>query len=648
MAQTEKDTIHEKGFSRFVKYLHYANDLYPHIVLIQLFTAVGTTLESFVGIMFLGQIINLLVQPHVTLMRILQDLGLFLGALFILNLSGHVLRVQAASGNKLLTVNAGARLTERLFKVSYPTFTNPDFRKLYSAAKTGFEYTGGFTTFISVTLNQLIGFISALTLSGGALFFLIQAKSKQTTALTAFANSFWFLIIIMVLVVVPVTLSFVFAKTAGKIMQKFFAFNIQFNRVIDYFTQVVFWEYLIGKMLRIYDVTDHEVKTAHQTMTEQIKQDTKYQTRASGVRSLSGVVTTIVIGVFYVLIAIKGITGAIAVGSVVAYVGYLQQVISALTQLFNALGNRRAAFTTMDRYIEFIEFPDPPATGTRLIEKVSDQNYEIAFHDVSFHYPGQAERALAHVNLQIKAGQRLAIVGPNGSGKTTLIKLLTRLEQPTEGVITLNGMDIQQYDLAAYQQLFAVVFQDYQLFAFSVADNVAVNQQPEPTRIKQALELAGVWGRVTKMARGIDTSLTKHLDPKGVEVSGGEAQKIAIARAWYKDAPFVVLDEPTSALDPVSEFEIYQRFDELIQNKTAVYVSHRMSSTRFSQRIVVFNHGKLVEDGNHESLMAVNGLYHDLFAAQAKYYTDGSRDEKCEAQINASNELKHDRELHQS
>jgi ABC-type multidrug transport system fused ATPase/permease subunit len=323
----------------------------------------------------------------------------------------------------------------------------------------------------------------------------------------------------------------------------------------------------------------------------------------------------------YVVVGIKGLAGAISIGAVIAYVGYLQQVIGALTTMMDTIGTSASILKGLDQFIDFIEYPDAPAKGRLPIEKRLDNNYEIKVDDVSYRYPGTQEWALRHVTLQFKVGQRLALVGPNGSGKTTLIKLLTRLAEPTEGRILLNGIDIQKYDIHEYQQIFAVVFQDYRLFAFSVADNVAVNTHKDPERIQRALTLAGVWNKVDRMPKKTETSLTKNIDPAGVDISGGEAQKIAIARAWYKDAPFIILDEPTAALDPVSEYEIYQKFDDLMEKKTAIYVSHRMSSIRFSQRIVVLDHGQIVEDGTHAALMQAQGLYYRLFEAQAQYYT---------------------------
>nr|WP_314061863.1 ABC transporter ATP-binding protein [uncultured Vagococcus sp.] len=192
-----------------------------------------------------------------------------------------------------------------------------------------------------------------------------------------------------------------------------------------------------------------------------------------------------------------------------------------------------------------------------------------------------------------------------------------------KGYITLNGIELTKYDRAEYQRILAVVFQDFKLFSFSVAENVATNRLPDMLRVKAALEIAGVREQVKLMPGYTDAILTKHLDEQGVEVSGGEAQKIAIARAWYKNAPFVILDEPTSALDPMAEYDIYKHFDDLIEDKTAIYISHRMSSARFSQRIIVFDKGTVVQEGTHDSLMATkSGRYYDLFTAQAKYYTE--------------------------
>jgi len=241
---------------------------------------------------------------------------------------------------------------------------------------------------------------------------------------------------------------------------------------------------------------------------------------------------------------------------------------------------------------------------------------------VSFQYPGSESYALRHLNLKLTAGRRLAVVGMNGSGKTTMIKLLCRLYDPTEGVITLNGVDIKQFNYQEYMNIFSVVFQDFRLFGFSLGENVAMSAEKDAARIAGCLERAGFGDRLTELPNGIETYLYKDYDISGVDISGGEAQKVALARALYKDAAFVVLDEPTAALDPISEFEIYSRFDDIVKDKTAVYISHRLSSCRFCQDIAVFNEGVLIQRGSHEELLAdEKGKYYQLWHAQAQYYT---------------------------
>ena len=246
----------------------------------------------------------------------------------------------------------------------------------------------------------------------------------------------------------------------------------------------------------------------------------------------------------------------------------------------------------------------------------------MEFRDVSFKYPGSDIWALRHVNLKFKVGQRLAIVGENGSGKTTFIKLLCRLYDPQEGQILLNGIDIRKYRYDDYMSIFSVVFQDFQLLAQPLGANVAGSMRYDQDRAYKALVDAGFGDRLKTMDQGLDAMLYKDLSTDGVEVSGGEAQKIAIARALYKDAPFIILDEPTAALDPIAEAEIYSKFDEIAGNKTAIYISHRLSSCKFCDEIAVFQEGHIVQRGSHDELVAdEGGKYHELWHAQAQYYT---------------------------
>jgi len=225
--------------------------------------------------------------------------------------------------------------------------------------------------------------------------------------------------------------------------------------------------------------------------------------------------------------------------------------------------------------------------------------------------------------MKFKVGQRLAIVGENGSGKTTFIKLLCRLYDPQEGQILLNGIDIRKYNYRDYMDVFSIVFQDFQLISQPLGNNVAGASEYDEDRARKALVDAGFGDRLESLPDGLDTQLYKDFGIDGIEVSGGEAQKIAIARALYKDAPFIILDEPTAALDPIAEAEIYAKFNDISGDKTAIYISHRLSSCKFCDEIAVFHEGAVIQQGTHAELVAEeNGKYHALWNAQAQYYTE--------------------------
>ena len=211
-------------------------------------------------------------------------------------------------------------------------------------------------------------------------------------------------------------------------------------------------------------------------------------------------------------------------------------------------------------------------------------------------------------------------MGENGAGKTTFVKLLIRLYEPTEGQILLDGINIKDVDYEEYMSVFSTVFQDYKLFALPLKDNVALSLTKDESRIQNLLEYVGLGNTLRKLPKGMDTHVYKNFDKDGFEPSGGEGQKIAIARALYKDAPIVILDEPTAALDPRAEYQIYQQFNQMVNGKTAVYISHRLSSTKFCDVIAVFSQGKIIEYGTHEELLEKQGIYSELFSMQAQFY----------------------------
>ena len=339
--------------------------------------------------------------------------------------------------------------------------------------------------------------------------------------------------------------------------------------------------------------------------------------------SLGVCITTLTTGMIYLFTCLKALGGAFDVGSCTQYIGAATAMVTNVFALTDMIGTLKANTPYLEKTFAFLDIPNSMYQGSLTTEKRSDRRYEVEFRDVSFRYPGSDIWALRHVNMKFKVGKRLAIVGENGSGKTTFIKLLCRLYDPQEGQILLNGIDIRKYRYDDYMGIFSVVFQDFQLICQPLGNNVAGSMEYDRERVKRALIDAGFADRLAAMEKGLDTMLYKNLSEDGVEVSGGEAQKIAIARALYKDAPFIILDEPTAALDPIAEAEIYSKFDEIAGNKTAIYISHRLSSCKFCDEIAVFHEGAVIQQGSHAELLADRGgKYYALWNAQAQYYTE--------------------------
>lgn len=335
----------------------------------------------------------------------------------------------------------------------------------------------------------------------------------------------------------------------------------------------------------------------------------------------SGVIETVISGLVYLLMGIMAMKQAVTVGNICLFAGCIQNFLYH----FRTWGEQWVELAENTKYVkkyfDFLDIPNKKYEGTLPVEKREDNRFEVEFRHVSFRYPGTDRDILKDFSIKFHIGERLAVVGRNGCGKTTFIKLLCRLYDPVQGEILLNGIDIRKYDYREYLSLFGVVFQDFKIPALPLGQNVAASTEVEEDRAREALRRAGLGGLLDKMPCGMDTPLYTDFDKNGVDISGGEAQKIAIARALYRDAPFVILDEPTAALDPIAEYEVYSKFDELVGSKTAVYISHRLSSCRFCNDILVIDEGRAMQRGSHDELIRQKGsLYETLWNAQAEYY----------------------------
>lgn len=391
-------------------------------------------------------------------------------------------------------------------------------------------------------------------------------------------------------------------------------------RLNSYIMEKVVLDTEAGKDIRLFHQEEmlssygHEMifnwrATAKKLAASHIRQDSFQSLFASGTG-----------GIIYLYTSLKAYAGSIGLGSVVKYAGGIQQMIQSVTDITLSWSYLHRNRSMMDEYLDYLALPDVKKKGTIPVQKRRDGKFLLEFRNVSFRYPGAEQFALKNINIRLEIGERVALVGPNGSGKTTFVKLLTRLYDPTQGEILLNDVDIRKYRYEEYRKLFSVVFQDFQIFSFAAGEYIAAGTQVDRGRVMDAVRRSGLAELIERMPDGLDTPLGRDFSDEGFEISGGEAQKMAMARAIYKNAPFVILDEPTAALDPLAENEIYTGFHEIIGNKTALFISHRLSACRFAKEILVFENGDVIQRGSHEQLQKVPGLYQKMWEAQAKYY----------------------------
>lgn len=422
--------------------------------------------------------------------------------------------------------------------------------------------------------------------------------------------------------VLSVVVTVLVRQKTSRMQLEYFSDCVPINTQLVKFVQYL-EHYTSGKDIRLYAMEKPLTRFLGENLFDPIcDREQTLRFRCAGLDFISTLMNYALRFGVYLLFIFAALEGRLSVGSIAKYVSCIMLLLTAISGIVSTL---QLSFTNHEytkRFFSYFDIPNPMYQGSLSVEKRDDNRYDIEFRDVSFKYPNTNVYALRHVCLKFKIGEKLAVVGMNGSGKTTFIKLLCRLYDPTEGTILLNGVDIKKYSYDEYMSIFSVVFQDFRLFAFSLGENVASDAKYSHARATSCLKEAGFENRLAKLPQGLDTALYHDFDPAGVEISGGEAQKIAIARALYKNAPFIVLDEPTAALDPISEYEVYRRFNDISGGKTAIYISHRLASCRFCDEILVFHEGAIVQHGTHEALLAEsNGKYAELWNAQAQYYT---------------------------
>lgn len=396
--------------------------------------------------------------------------------------------------------------------------------------------------------------------------------------------------------------------------------ELKLSNAIFFYEDQILEDVKSGKEIRLYKLTDKMIanKKRDSNHTEKLLSSNykKFRRMIIPTSGLFHIMTYLT----YAYVGILVLLGTLPVALIIQLSSALSRMISALPDVIQHGTMMISSSEELKNYYAFMDLPNEEVVGSLPVEKRLDNDYTFDIENLSFAYPGSEEFVLKNITEAFEVGRKYAIVGENGSGKTTFIKLLTRLYEPTEGKIKMNKIDTKKYDLKEYFNLFGVVFQDYHLVGFSLGQNISVAPEFDEKRVMTTLDKVGLGTFVRTLPDQLDTYLGTEFNDSGVNVSGGQEQKIAIARSLYKDAPVMILDEPTAALDPLTEFEIYQNFDKLVQDKTAFYISHRLSSSKFCDEVLVFDKGKIIQRGSHEDLVKTEGKYQDLWNAQAQYY----------------------------
>ena len=570
----------------------------------------------FVNIWFFARILNELVGARD------RERLIFLVAITIsLNLAAHLIgsaltrwRAVCHSQNWFLMFNA---LSDKLLTMDYADVENPEIQQQHSTINQHQNGMGFGLGRLIGTYEQVVGGLIRVVISVAFAFTLFTLPVPENSRF-AFLDSPWVVTGVLLILVCNILLGPLIMAKGGQVWAKASDINNRGNRFWGFylFTMIVGTDR--AKDIRIYDqsrMIDDAAKNNF-LVSEFLKLASYFDKH----NAISGAVTQITNGLIYLYVALKAFAGAFPVGNIVQYAGAILQFGEGFGSLVMGAGMMVNNNPYLEKVLDFLDTPSKRYKGTKPL--AADGNYEIEFRNVSFKYPSSENYALKNLNMKLNVGQRLAVVGMNGSGKTTMIKLLCRLYDPTEGEITLNGVNIKEYDYRQYLSIFGVVFQDFELLPFTLGQNVATGMEYDKVRVLENLEQSGFGDKLNGMPNGLETYLYKSFENDGVEVSGGEAQKIALARALYKNSPFIILDEPTAALDPIAEYEIYSTFNEIVGDKTAVYISHRLSSCRFCDDIVVFHEGELVQRGDHDTLLEDGkGKYKELWDAQAQYYS---------------------------
>ena len=591
----------------------------PGLIRAKVLAAAAGALAPFATIWFSAMIINEIAGEKRTGILTLY-VCLTIGLAFVLHLVKNSLAKVASNKESEMWNYFPKIFADKQMSMDFEDLENKEIQKKRQQAQENlFMFGNGLAQLVWDTtglVEAFVGIAASVSLS-----FMLFASKTGNRIVDSYA---WILALLLIMGIAGIINS-KFKSREEKVFEKWMDGTVWYNRAFMFYGHELYSNLARAKDVRIYRqerAADREM----QKLEEHNLHDNTYLNKMSGYQGKSVFVLGLANALCYMFVSVKASMGAFEVGSIVQYVGALTKLVQSFTDMFMVVSENRIYTEHLDKLYEYLDIESGKKES--LSEKIGNISADIysgkltiEFRNVSFKYPNSEEYTLKNINTTFTIGKKQAFVGANGAGKTTFVKLLCRLYEPTEGEILLNNVDIRKYPYEDYLKLFSFVFQDFKLFAFSLGQNIAASTDYDSEKAVECMKKVSFYDRFENMPEGLETCLYKELSEKGVEISGGEAQKIALARALYKDAPIIVLDEPTSALDPKAEEAVYADFDSIVKDKTAIYISHRLSSCKFCDEITVFDAGKIVQKGIHAELISQKeGKYFELWNAQAKYY----------------------------
>lgn len=591
----------------------------PGLIRAKTVSAVIEGLFPFVSIWFSAQIINELMgerRQGVFSGYILAITGIHFLFSMIKNVSDKVGdEKEADMWNQFRKI-----FTDKQLSMDYADLENQEIQKQKQKAEENLFMFGNGLGQLVWNSSDLARVVTGIIASVSLTVSLFKAKSGNKVM-----DSWLWIPAILAVMILLGYVYYLLEKKENHVFAKWTEGTVWFNRTFQFFGHELYDNTRRAKDVRIYG-QEKMAEREFEKMEAHNEEDNAYLNKMSSYKGFTYLAKGTGSALCYLFVVTKAALGAFGTGSIVQYVGAFTELANHVGFLVLSYLENRIYTEHLEKLFEYLDLPNNKYQGKLPVEKNffcndGENDYEIEFRNVSFKYPGSDTYVLNHINTRLSIGKKQAFVGTNGAGKTTFVKLLCRLYDPTEGEILLNGIDIKKYDYEEYMSLFAFVFQDFKLFSFTLGQNIAANKNYDRNRVEECIKKVSFYDRYLAMEEGLDTYLYQDISEKGLEISGGEAQKIALARALYKGTPMIVLDEPTAALDPFAEARVYEDFSLMVEHKTAIYISHRLSSCRFCDEITVFDSGRIVQKGTHTELVKdKTGQYFALWNAQAKYY----------------------------